>query len=703
MAQRESKIDNGLGVRIRHDGVEFAFFSSRAEAVHLCLFDSDRDEPDRQLALQRDNDIWRLFVPGIGAGQLYAYRVSGPYAPEKGLRFNPNKMVLDPYAQVILPRSDLDPEGKLLSYDPESEKGDLSLDLRSNGDVLPRCVVYQSDFDWQGVEKPSIAATDWIIYEVHVKGFTAHPSANTRGTGSYLSFIEKIPYLQSLGVNAVELLPIQEIAPRFDFPSAALSEYWGYNTIGFFAPNWRYSSRRFPGCQIEEFKTLVRELHRAGIAVILDVVYNHTGEGDERGSTFSFRGIDNPAYYALQGPGDAPGRFYRNDAGTGNILNFDEPIVRQMVLDSLRYWSQEMQVDGFRFDLATILGHHNGKFDREAPFFQEVAQDPVLRQVGLIAEPWDTVSYQMGNFPELWAEWNDRYRDTARRFWRGDQGQARHLAGRVAGSADLFEDDHRTPYRSINYITCHDGFTLSDLYSYEQKRNEANLEDNRDGSNNNYSWNCGIEGETDHPTVMQLRQRMIKNAWCLLMMSIGTPMVLGGDEFNRSQAGNNNAYCQDNEISWFNWQKAAKHAEIREFCRRLISLRKQFSVLRRQTFFTGKDLDFDQIPDITWYDANLETPVWEDPNLRLLAYLLDGSEVPSALGNYHLYVVFNADSISHLVRLPVWHTRPWFRLVDTAQPAGKDCVESIDDARQIEQNNRCPVRSRSAVVLLQKG
>ncbi|MBN1543197.1 glycogen debranching protein GlgX [candidate division KSB1 bacterium] len=700
MKKKESRKRPQLGAWEESGGVSFALFSRYAEKISVCLFEAEDEEPAVRLPMKRQQELWSLFVPNIKAGQHYAYQVEGPFEPNKGLRFNPQKLVLDPYARAIVIKTESDPDRLLLSYDAKSEKGDLSLDTRSNASVIPRCVICSDEFDWQKVKKPDIPFHEWVIYEVHVKGFTAHPSAQSKSKGFYLDFIEKIPHLIRLGITAVEFLPVQQIAPRLN--TEGLTDYWGYNTIGFFAPNHQYGSKSGPGCAVEEFKTLVRELHRVGIAVILDVVYNHTGEGNEWGSTFCFRGIDNPTYYKLQGPEESPGRHYRNDSGTGNILDFDEPIVRQMVLDSLRYWSQEMQVDGFRFDLATILGHREGQYSKDALFFKELAQDPELSQVCLIAEPWDITSYQTGNFPKPWAEWNDRYRDTARQFWRGDPDQVRHLAWRVTGSSDLFADDGRTPAHSINFITSHDGFTLADLYSYDQKHNEANLEDNRDGIDRNYSWNCGFEGETEDPRIMERRLRMIKNSWCLLLMSIGTPMVTAGDECFRSQKGNNNAYCQDNEISWFDWKNVEKHADLVEFCSRLIHLRKELPVLRRLSFFYGRDLDGDQVPDVVWFNTNLETPVWEDPNLKILAYLLDGSEVPSSLGDYHLMILINADSIGHWVWLPVFADKIWTRLVDTSLEPGEDCVKDLKSAIAIRPISRYRVRAKSAVVLLGK-
>ena len=477
-----------------------------------------------------------------------------------------------------------------------------------------------------------------------------------------------------------------------------LTNYWGYNTIGFFAPESLYATGNEPGCQVREFKTLVRELHRAGIEVILDVVYNHTAEGSELGPTISMRGIDNRTYYILTGGPHEPMRYYMNYTGCGNSLNLSHPAVIRFVMDSLRYWVEVMHVDGFRFDLASVLGREEGRFHASASFFDAISQDPVLCRVKLIAEPWDIGTYQVGNFPIDWSEWNGRYRDTIRRFVKGDGGQLRDLGWRLTGSADLYGDDGRTPYNSINFVTCHDGFTMYDLVSYNWKHNEMNKEDNRDGTNDNYSWNCGWEGETDDPNVIELRKRQVKNFFSCLFFSLGTPMVCGGDEFLRTQKGNNNAYCQDNEISWFDWSFVEKNRDILEFVKKAIAFRSRCTILQGRKFLTGGDADSDGMPDITWFGTNLDRPGWDLPDARTIAYLLDGSEVESDLGEYLLFFIFNADYRMQRVQIPSVKPKQWMRVVDTSLPAGSDFLDFGSEI-PIEPTDSYLVNPRSTVVL----
>ena len=537
---------------------------------------------------------------------------------------------------------------------------------------------------------------------MHVKGFTAHPSSRVDRPGTYLGFIEKIPHLTGLGNNAVELLPIHEHCVE-DFLSAkGLTNYWGYNTIGFFAPESSYGTRQAPGCQVAEFKTLVRELHRAGIEVILDVVYNHTAEGNELGPTLSFRGIDNPTYYCLTGGPWEPLRYYMNYTGCGNSLNLAHPHVIRFVMDSLRYWVEIMHVDGFRFDLASVLGREGGPFEKSASFFDAISQDPVLSRVKLIAEPWDLGTYQVGNFPVDWSEWNGRFRDTVRRFGKGDGGQVPELGGRLTGSADLYGDDGRSAYNSINFITCHDGFTLADLVTYNEKHNEANLEGNRDGTNDNNSWNCGAEGPTDDAGIVRLRKQQIKNFACSLLFAAGTPMLLGGDEFMRTQRGNNNAYCQDNEISWLDWDDAERSRDMLAFFRKAIALCRRFPVLQCRKFFTGRDQNANGVPDIRWFGTNLDEPAWQDFDLRTLCYQLDGSEAVNGPREYVLFIVFNADYRARSVRIP----KPpcgkiWYRVVDTSLDAGEDIA---DPGRElpIDPPGHYLATPRSTVVLMGK-
>jgi glycogen operon protein len=589
----------------------------------------------------------------------------------------------------------------LLPYDPRPGAGELVLDTRDNTAMAPKGIVVDEAFDWQGVRPPDLGLEQLVIYEVHVKGFTAHPSSGVSAPGTYLGFIEKIPYLTGLGVNAVELLPVHEYYVEDFLIERGLTNYWGYNPIGFFAPESSYGSRRTPGCQVAEFKTLVRELHRAGIKVILDVVYNHTGEGNELGPMMCFRGVDNLSYYSLTGPADAPRRYYMNFTGCGNSLNFDSPPVIRLVMDSLRYCFESMQVDGFRFDLASVLGRTgDGSFRPTAAFFDAVSQDPVLNRAILIAEPWDLGSYQVGNFPVDWSEWNGRFRDTMRRFAKSDPGQLAEAGWRLTGSADLYGEDGRSAYNSVNFITCHDGFTLHDLVSYNGKHNEANGENNQDGTNDNHSWNCGAEGETDDPGVLALRRQMMKNHACYLLFACGTPMMLGGDEFARTQRGNNNAYCQDNEISWFDWEAAARHRDLMEFFRKAIAFTRRFPALQRRKFLLGKDLDADGIPDLTWYAPDGGEPRWQDENARTLCYQLDASEDGARMEVDRLFFILNAHFEPQWVKLPpLPPSRRWRRAIDTSLAVGADFAETGQEV-PIDPPEYYIANPRSTVVLL---
>jgi glycogen operon protein len=502
----------------------------------------------------------------------------------------------------------------------------------------------------------------------------------------------------------VELLPVQEFYVDDFLIARGLTNYWGYNTIGFFAPESSYSTRRFPGCQVEEFKTLVRELHRAGIEVILDVVYNHTAEGNELGPTLSFKGIDNPSYYCLSGPPNQPQRYYMNYTGCGNSLNLDSQAAIRLVMDSLRYWVEVMHVDGFRFDLASVLGRQGpeDRFHSAAAFFEVVSQDPILQRAVLIAEPWDLGTYQVGNFPVEWSEWNGRFRDTVRRFGKGDAGQVPDLGWRLTGSADLYGEDGRSAYDSVNFVTCHDGFTLHDLVSYHGKHNEANGEDNRDGANDNHSWNCGAEGPTNDPAILGLRRQLAKNYICYLLFSAGTPMLLGGDEFLRSQGGNNNAYCQDNEISWFRWDDLERNKDIFTFFQKAIQLTRRYTILQRRKFFLGTDLDANKVPDLAWFGPGLGPPGWGDPELRLLCYQLDGGEEKSVFGDYLLFLILNADHRLQSVSLPPLRDGlHWFRVVDTSLPAGSDFLNAGQETR-LDPTDVYLANPRSTVVLVGK-
>jgi glycogen operon protein len=691
-----------LGASLAPDGVNFALYSQNASEIFLLLFDRPDGEPSDIIRLgNRTRHIWYAFVHGLKAGQLYGFKVRGEFNPARGLRFNENKLLIDPYAKALTGKAK-NRDNLLLAYDPNSPDRDLSRDSRDNTGVVPKCVVVDDRFDWQGYVPSDTPLENLIIYEVHLKGFTAHPSSGVASPGTYLGFIEKIPHLKELGVNAVEFLPIHEHYVEDFLTARGLTNYWGYNTLGFFAPESSYGTQRFPGCQVNEFKTLVRELHRAGIEVILDVVYNHSAEGNELGPTLSFKGIDNPAYYCLTGGPNEPARYYMNYTGCGNSMNFAHSHVIRFVMDSLRYWVEVMHVDGFRFDLASVLGREEGMFLQSAAFFDAISQDPVLGRVKLIAEPWDLGTYQVGNFPVDWSEWNGRFRDTLRRFVKGDAGQVPELGWRLTGSADLYGDDGRSAYNSINFIACHDGFTLRDLVSYNDKHNEANLEGNRDGTNDNNSWNCGAEGETDDPGILRLRKKQVKNFACTLLFAAGTPMILGGDEFFRTQRGNNNAYCQDNEMSWFDWREAERHADVLIFFKKAIALTRRYPVLQCRQFFTGRDSNGHGIPDIQWFGKNLDEPAWSDPELRTQCYMLDGGEESSGTGDYFLFIILNADFRTQSVRLPglPGGTR-WRRIIDTSLEAGKDF---LDEGREIliDPPSHYLANPRSTVVLLGK-
>ena len=695
-----------LGATLTPGGVNFAVNSEHASDVFLLLFDRSDDDPTDVIQLtHRDQHIWHAHVKGVKAGQRYGYKARGEYRPEFGLRFNDSKLLLDPYAKAVTGKF-RNTDNLLLAYDARSGGGDRIPDTRDNTRIVPKCIVVDDVFDWQGIEAPDLRLEQLVIYEVHVKGFTAHPSSGVSRPGTYLGFIEKIPHLQRLGINAVELLPVHEFYVDDFLTEKGLTNYWGYNSIGFFAPESSYSTGRTPGGQVSEFKTLVRELHKAGMKVILDVVYNHTGEGNELGPSLSFRGLDNPAYYSLTGPADAPRRYYLNYTGTGNSLDFDSPAVIRLVMDSLRYWAGEMHVDGFRFDLASVLGRggSDGSFRTSSPFFDAVSQDPLLNQVIMVAEPWDINTYQVGNFPADWSEWNGKFRDTMRRFGKGDAVLA-DVGRRLTGSADLYGDDGRSAYNSINFITCHDGFTLNDLVSYNAKHNDENGENNQDGANDNNSWNCGAEGDTNDSGILALRTQLMKNYACYLLFASGTPMMLGGDEFGRSQRGNNNAYCQDNEISWFDWNLVATNEPLVEFFRKAIAFTRRFPVLQRRKFFLGEDLNADGVPDLTWFAPDLSVPQWQDSNARIVCYQLDTSDDTSKDGVTpradRLFFILNGDYEAHWVTLPPLESdRAWHRAIDTSlHGTGQDFAEAGEEI-EIDPPDHYIVNPRSTVVLI---
>ncbi|MEP6716392.1 MAG: glycogen debranching protein GlgX [Terriglobia bacterium] len=617
-------------------GVNFALYSEAATGVDICLFDKMGGEPEYVSMRESTGFVWHCYLPGLKLGQLYGYRVFGPWEPERGLRFNANKLLIDPYAKAIC--GDVDWESPVFGYRVGDPAADLAMDDQPDFAGVPKCVVTTSHYDWENDRPPMTPLHDSVIYEVHVKGITKlHPEIpeQLRGTYAGLGHPVTIDYLKKLGVTAVELMPVHAFLDDGHLVARGLRNYWGYNTINFFAPEARYCSSGSEGEQIGEFKSMVKALHRAGIEVILDVVYNHTAEGNQMGPTLSFRGIDNPTYYRLVG--DAP-RFYKDYTGTGNTLNVRHPQVLKLVMDSLRYWVLDMHVDGFRFDLAAALARELHDVDRLSAFFDIINQDPVVSQVKLIAEPWDVGEggYQVGKFPSLWAEWNGRYRDVVRKYWKSDPGQLAELGYRLTGSSDLYQRDGRHPTASINFMVAHDGFTLNDLVSYSDKHNEANGEENRDGTNDNDSWNCGVEGDTDDPAIVALRERQKRNFLATMMLSQGVPMLCGGDEISRTQKGNNNAYAQDNETSWYDWTMDEQKVELLAFTRRLIRLRREHPNLHRRKFFQDRRIDPDaperevegvQEQDIVWVRPDgheMKGEEWNEGWVRCIGLQLNG-------------------------------------------------------------------------------
>ncbi|MBN1685912.1 MAG: glycogen debranching protein GlgX [Spirochaetales bacterium] len=683
-----------LGATLDSEGCNFAVFSRHAEAVFVDLFDPSGEQLTDRIELSRDSgDVFSARVSGVGQSQLYGIRALGEYHPRAGRYFNPYKLLIDPYARAL---TDIhhNRKGLLFGY----AEGNLDEpDKRDSATVAPKCIVTAADgYDWQDDRRPDIPLQDLVIYETHVRGFTIHESSGVSLPGTFSGFIEKIPYLKSLGINAVELLPVQQFYSREELERNGLREYWGYNTIAFFAPHVRYGSGAGPGCAVNEFKDMVRALHAAGIEVFLDVVYNHTGEGGRLGPTVCFRGLDNETYYLRSRTGGEDFE-YLDLTGTDNTLNAGDPAVLALIIDSLTFWAEEMHVDGFRFDLAPVLASQGGKFAADSPFFSAVARRPVLRERKLIAEPWDLKSYQLGNFPEGWSEWNGGYRDTVRAFLAGKPGQAEALGYRLTGSSDLYRKKGRYPWNSINFVTCHDGSTLIDLYSYTGKHNEANLEDNRDGADEAGKMNFGVEGATQSEEILNERKRMAKNALAILMLSLGTPMILGGDEMLRTQRGNNNAYCQDNGLSWYDWRLLEKNADMFRFLRELISLRSGHPVIRRILFFNGTDGDADQMLDIEWFNEDLGPLDWQNRSVRLLAYQIDGSEV-AGNGDYTLFVVINMYRVSKKIRLPVHPGMTWIRLVDTNLAPGED-IRDESSAPVVDPQEYYWCNATSVVVL----
>jgi isoamylase len=666
-----------LGATWDGPGTNFSLFSENAERVDLCLFDEEGAETRVEL-VGRTAFNWHGYVPGVGPGQRYGYRVHGPYAPHDGHRFNPAKLLLDPYAKAIdgvvaWQRANVFPYR--LRGTPDD---DLEPDLEDDAAAMPKAVVVDPAFDWEDDRPPRTPWSDAIIYETHVRGFTRlRPDLpeELRGTYAGLASDEAVGYLASLGVSAVELLPVHHFIDEHHLVVNGLHNYWGYSSIGYFAPHAEYAATGRRGQQVHEFKGMVKALHRAGIEVILDVVYNHTAEGNHLGPMLSFRGIDNASYYRVL-PDDP--RHYMDFTGTGNSLNPVHPSVLRLIMDSLRYWVLECHVDGFRFDLASALAREFYEVDRLAAFFDTIHQDPVLSQVKLIAEPWDLGpgGYQVGNFPVLWTEWNGRYRDELRDFWRG-HGHAAEFSRRLAGSADFYDRNGRKPFASINFVTCHDGFTLRDLVSYEQKRNEANLEDNRDGSDDNRSWNCGVEGPTDDPDVLALRARQQRNFLATLFLSLGVPMVLGGDELGRTQLGNNNAYSQDGTVSWLDWTGIDE--ELLGFTRRLIEIRRSHPLFRRDLFLTGERPAGSRLPDVSWLRPDgrrMTRSDWEQADSRVLGVFLNGEGVGrslegDAVSGDSFLVLFNAGADEVVFVLPARRFgRTWGFELSTESPNG---------------------------------
>ena len=672
-----------LGASYDGAGVNFALFSQVAQKVELCLFDEE-DRETRVEMTEQNSYVWHNYLPGIQPGQRYGYRVYGPYDPAKGLRCNPNKLLLDPYAKAI--EGNIDGDESLYSYWFKSPEDVTSMNTLDSAPHTMKSAVVNPYFDWGNDQHQNISYHDSVIYEAHVRGMTnlnLDVPPDIRGTYAGLAYPSVIEYLRKLGVTAIELMPIHQFVNDSFLQEKGLSNYWGYNTIGFFAPHNAYSSSGQRGEQVNEFKSMVKAYHRAGMEVILDVVYNHTAEGNNLGPTLSFKGIDNGAYYRLV---DNDRRHYFDTTGTGNSLLMRSPHALQLITDSLRYWVTEMHVDGFRFDLAATLARQFQEVDKLSAFFDIVEQDPVISRVKLIAEPWDLGSggYQVGGFPSSWSEWNGRYRDCVRDFWRSQPSTLPEFASRLMGSSDLYQMNGRRPVASVNFITAHDGFTMNDLVSYNEKHNDANGEGNRDGESNNRSWNCGVEGPTTIKDVNDLRQQQMRNMFATLLCSQGIPMICGGDEVARTQQGNNNAYCQDNAISWTNWDLDDSQKDLLEFVSKLIHLRLEHPVLHRRRFFTGRepgDPD-DKIPQVEWMDHTgsiMDMEDWSNTHAFSVMIYLNGSDIPEAdwYGNQmvdnNFILIFNAHYEPIMFTLPdERYGKKWRLVVDTHNPKGPE-------------------------------
>jgi len=692
-----------LGSTWDGEGVNFALYSEHAEKVELCLFDVSGKRETLRVPLPEQTDmVWHGYLPEVRPGQLYGYRVFGPYAPEQGHRFNHHKLLLDPYGKQV--QGAIRWSDAHFGYRVGSKLEDLSFDRRDNASGMPKNRVIDSAFTWGADAPPRIPWHETVIYELHVKGFTkCHPDVpeHLRGTYAGLATAPVIEYLTRLGVTSIELMPVHSFVDDRQLIERGLRNYWGYNSIGFLALEPRYMATS----SIREFKTMVKTLHSAGLEVILDVVYNHTAEGNHLGPTLSLKGIDNSTFYRLvpENP-----RYYTDYTGTGNTLNMRHPRVLQLIMDSLRYWVLDMHVDGFRFDLAATLARELHEVDRLGAFLDIIHQDPVLSQVKLIAEPWDLGEggYQVGNFPVGWAEWNDRYRDTVRSYWKGDEGLLGDLAYRITGSSDLYAHSGRRPYASINFVTAHDGFTLQDLVSYNEKHNEANGENNRDGNNDNRSWNCGVEGPTDNPEILALRARQKRNLLATLLLSQGVPMMYAGDAIGHTQMGNNNAYCQDNEISWIDWNAQAQDRNLLAFAQRMITLRKRHPVFRRKRFFQGRPIKGANVKDVLWLNPSgneMSEDQWRDPSLRYLGMFLSGQGLDETdergrrVSDENFLVLLNAHHEDVGFALPA--TRPgarWTAWMDTSREDGLRPVDTY------AAGTPYPLQARSMVVLMER-
>jgi isoamylase len=687
-----------FGAHQHAGGVNFALFSRHATRVLLELYENpDACSPTRVIDLDpahhRTGDVWHVWIRGITPGQLYAFRIDGPYKPEEGHRFNVNKLLLDPFATALVGTRNWNFEAAQ-GYDSSSSLSDLSFSTVDNAGCTPKCMLTEAHFDWEGDLPLRHSATDTVIYETHIRGFTIDPSSRAADPGTYRGLTEKIPYLQDLGVTAIELMPVQEfneseLSRVNSISKERLRNFWGYNPAAFVAPKETYGTQGRFGQQTLEFREMVKSFHRAGIEVILDIVLNHTSEGSELGPTICFRGTGNSIFYMLQ---DDERRYYKNFSGVGNTLNANHPVVRDFIMQVLRHWVIQMHIDGFRFDLASVLGRdEHGNLLQNAPLLESIAEDPILRDVRLIAEAWDAGgAYQVGSFSESrWAEWNGRFRDDVRRFWLGEAGMTGLFASRICGSADLYQRSGKGPENSLNFVTSHDGFTLNDLVSYNQKHNEENGEYGRDGTDANYSDNCGVEGPSDSPAVEALRNRLIKNFLLTLFISRGVPMLLAGDEFRRTQRGNNNAYCQDNAISWVDWSFVEKYREIHRFACGMITFRRAHPVLRKPAFYTDAD--------IQWFGPQGTTPAWADPGRKSFACLILGRSEPD------LFLMFNADTAPSDFSIPAAPgNKVWRLAIDTSHPAPEDLYERGKEPSMQDQVS-FRVEPRSSAILLGRG